>query len=256
LDLLFSHKFNYDLSTISQPGLSLGDAAIFYDGVSIMARGSSEIVDWAAMDGLTVCVLGESPTIQDLSAEAARQDVDIDLLTFESIAAMSTAFFEGRCAAQALERSLLEIIRQSSATPDDFAIWSQPITIWPIRPIFRAGDPQWTRVVDAVLWGLIQAEALEVSSANVDQMLREPEESIEAYIDRVGQDIANLLSLALGENNSLGLPGDYLVAAIRQVGKYGEIYDRHLGPNSNLPLERGLNELWFREGLLTTPRWR
>ncbi len=251
LDLLFSHNFAFDIADLSSAGLSQGHAVIFYDGATVMVRSSTQVQDWPDLDAVTVCVQTDSPTALNFETELERHNVEVDLLDFGTIQEMSAAFFDGRCTALVLNRSLLEIIRQSSDTPADYSIWTRPFTLRPLTALYPAGDEQWTRIVDATLWGLIEAEALDVNSQNVDQLMLQSEETEDDYVARVGQPIAALLNNDLG----LGLAPDFMVPVIREVGNYGEIYDRYLGPDSSLPIDRSLNELWFRGGLLSAPDW-
>ena len=43
---------------------------------------------------------------------------------------------------------------------------------------------------------------------------------------------------------------------IKQVGNYGEIFERNVGAGSRLKLERGLNALWTAGGLQYSPPLR
>jgi general L-amino acid transport system substrate-binding protein len=45
----------------------------------------------------------------------------------------------------------------------------------------------------------------------------------------------------------------YARTIIRTFGNYGEIFERHLGTNTPLGLERGMNNVWTRGGLLYAP---
>ena len=51
----------------------------------------------------------------------------------------------------------------------------------------------------------------------------------------------------------MGLSADAFANAIKAVGNYGEVYERNLGPNTPIGLERGVNELWTNGGLLYAP---
>lgn len=52
----------------------------------------------------------------------------------------------------------------------------------------------------------------------------------------------------------MGLTNDFALRVIKHVGNYGEIYERNLG--KPLGLERGLNQLWTKGGLLYSPPFR
>jgi general L-amino acid transport system substrate-binding protein len=135
-------------------------------------------------------------------------------------------------------------------------VWSPPFNRLPLRPLYRYGDQQWADIVDWTLWGLVEAEKLGITSENVARLVRVPNEGDQNYVERVGLPVARLLDATLGLGRSLGLTNDFMAEVIAQVGNYGEIYARHLGPNSQLPIPRGLNELSFNDGLIDSGAWR
>jgi general L-amino acid transport system substrate-binding protein len=254
VDVLFHHTFTPTL--MQQPGLDIGRAVVFYDGSTVMLEGAGRLAEWAELGGTTVCTVADSASARDFAAQMAQQELTYDEAAFASISEMRIAFFDGMCSAQVLDRSLLEIIRFSTDAPDSYTIWPTPFTRRTLTPLYPYGDEQWGDLVDWTLWGLIQAEKLGVSSLNIDDMVRQDGENAEDYVERVGQPIVRLLDAEVGLGSSLGLANGFMAEVIRQVGNYGEIYDRHLGPDSALPVERGLNALWANGGLLDAPAWQ
>ena len=106
----------------------------------------------------------------------------------------------------------------------------------------RQGDDQWYDIVRWTFFALIEAEELGVTQANVDEMLRSP-----------NPEIRRLLGVSGDHGPSMGLDRRWAYNAIKAVGNYGEIFDRHLGPSSPIGLERGINDLWTRGGLMYAP---
>ena len=51
----------------------------------------------------------------------------------------------------------------------------------------------------------------------------------------------------------LGLSNDWAAKIVRQVGNYGEIYERNLGTGSKLGIPRGMNQLWNLGGIQYAP---
>ena len=51
----------------------------------------------------------------------------------------------------------------------------------------------------------------------------------------------------------LGLTNDWAYNIVKLVGNYGEVFDRTVGPNTPLKIERGLNALWTKGGLQYAP---
>jgi general L-amino acid transport system substrate-binding protein len=237
------------------PALSVGQAITFYDGAAVLAQISSAVTTLNDLEGATICTQSGSPSEKALIAETRRRSLSYDPAAFATIAEMRTAFDEGRCTALVLERSLLEIIRQSSSNADALVVWPTPFTSRTINPLYGYGDKQWGEIVDWTMWGLIEAEKLGIASSNLRQMLRQPNESDQAYLTRVGEPAARLIDATLGGGGRLGLPSDFMAAVIAQVGNYGEIYERNLGRESALPIERGINALWRDGGLLDAPPW-
>jgi general L-amino acid transport system substrate-binding protein len=254
LDLALLHNFTHTLAADSSVKLAFGPP-LFYDGQSIMVRADSGIEGWPDVNGETICTVGgvAETSIRDALTE---RGLRYDLLTFPSIGAMQEAFLAGRCTVQTLERSILEIRRQMTDVPTDYVVWEQPFTRVVKGPVYRYGDKQWSAIINWTLWGLIHAEELGITSENLSMRLRQPGETDDAYIARVGRSTALLLDDTLGIGSRLGLANNFMVPVIRQVGNYGEIYNRHLGASSALPISRSLNNLWGRGGLLQAPPWR
>lgn len=256
LDVLFHHTYIPTLARTTPSNLAVGRAAVFYDGASVMVEAGGTAADWADLDSATICAVANTPATEDFAAEMALRELSYDEVLFSTPTEMGAAFVNGQCAAQVLDRSLLEIIRASTDSPGNYVVWSPPFTRRTITPLYQYGDPVWGDIVDWTLWGLIQAEKLGISSQTIDQFTRRPAENAEDYVERVGKPAALLLDAEVGLGGSLGLSNDYMARVIRQVGNYGEIYDRYLGPESPLPLNRDVNNLWADGGLLDAPVWR
>ncbi|MBZ0296324.1 MAG: transporter substrate-binding domain-containing protein [Anaerolineae bacterium] len=255
LDVMFLHGLSQVFSEDANTPLDFGPT-IFYDGQSIMVRSDSSIETWEDLEGETVCTLANTPAETAIRDEMQRRGVTFELLTFDSGDDLQESFMTGRCDAQTLDRSLLELRRQSTDVPADFVVWDEPFTRTSLRPIYRYGDKQWTSIVDWTLLGLIRAEELGITSENIGDLMRIEGESDDAYLARVGEETARLIDATFGLGSQLGLPNNFMAPVIQQVGNYGEIYNRHLGPDSALPISRGLNALWQDGGSLNVPPWR
>ncbi len=236
----------------------------FYSGQSIAVEVSSGIQSWEQLNGRTICVVQDSVAASELPSYLNSVGVTAQILTQPTLDAAWQAFLDGRCEAQTADRVLLEIYRQRSEDPAAFTVWGQPGQIYtrePYAPLLRAGDEQWADIVRWTVLGLMAAEQVGISSETVSLLARQtlstgvPEED-QAYIARVGIETARMLDEQLGIGGVLGLAPNFMLPVIRDVGNYGEIYRRHLGPESDLPLERGLNELWTKGGLIYAPSWR
>ncbi|MDQ4064508.1 MAG: amino acid ABC transporter substrate-binding protein, partial [Actinomycetota bacterium] len=102
--------------------------------------------------------------------------------------------------------------------------------------------------INAVVNGVILAEELGINSDNVQNMASDPPTGPVAALlgapvpDPAGGEAAPI-------ENGLGVSDDFMVNVISSVGNYAEIFNRHIGPNSPLGLERGLNALWTDGGI-------
>jgi general L-amino acid transport system substrate-binding protein len=255
-NVIFSHRHSPNLSESVQRGLDHSPAVVFYDGASVLMQAELAGGGWEELSGETICLLADSTSEIDFAGENQRRNLGLDLMPLATIADMRAAFDDGRCNVLVLERSLLEIIRQSSANPETLAVWAQPFGLAPVSPFYAYGDEQFAWIVDWTLWGLIEAEKQGISSRNIGDFLPREDENSDVYQRRVGQTVALLFDSEDGLGITLGLAPDFMAAVIQQVGNYGEIYDRNLGPSSNLPIERSLNRLVYDGGILDAGRWR
>jgi general L-amino acid transport system substrate-binding protein len=115
----------------------------------------------------------------------------------------------------------------------------------PLGPAVRQGDDQWADIVRWVFNATVAAEELGITSSNVDKMM-----------SSTNPEILRLLGKEGSQGAELGLNNDWAYQIIKQVGNYGEIFERNVGPNTPLALERGLNALWFNGGLQYSPPFR
>lgn len=238
--------------------------ANFYNGQSIMVRAETNIFEWADLDGSSICVVEGSVAQANLLPHMASLGFTAQLVAVPSLEEARDALSEGRCEAQSADVVNLTVLQQRSGDAAAYRVWQRADQIYthePFAPVIRAGDDQWTNIVRWVMLGLIKAEELGVSSETVNALVRRVEgqtiaETDADYIARVGPEVSKLLDPGLGLGAVLSIPPNFMLSVIREVGNYGEIYNRHLGPEATLPIERGLNNLASEGGLLYAPDWR
>ena len=68
--------------------------------------------------------------------------------------------------------------------------------------------------------------------------------------------IKRFLGVTPGMGKALGLDERWAYNIIKQVGNYGEVFERNVGKNTKLSLERGLNALWTKGGLMYAAPFR
>ncbi|MFC4167835.1 amino acid ABC transporter substrate-binding protein [Teichococcus aestuarii] len=212
----------------------------FYDGQGFVVTKASGITGAKQLDGATVCVLPGSTSELNLGDFARREKLRIQPVVLGSMDEMTAAYQAGRCDAMTTDASQLAALRVSALRePAAHVILPERISKEPLGPMVRHGDEEWRDIVAWTLAAMVEAEELGVGRANVEQM-------------RGAQDpnVMRLLGVTPGFGKALALPEDWAYQVIRQVGNYGEVFDRTLGKGSPIGLERGLNDLWTRGGLM------
>jgi general L-amino acid transport system substrate-binding protein len=216
----------------------------FYDGQGFMVAIDSGIETIEDMDGATVCVTSGTTTEKNLADAFRQRGLNYEAVIFEETASVYGAYEEGRCDATTSDKSQLAAVREGFADPDAHVILPMTISKEPLTSAVPHGDDQWFDIVKLVIFGLINAEEMGVTQANVEQMK--------------SSDNINVRRL-LGQEedwgySDLGLDADALAKAIAAVGNYGELYDRYMGPNGQaFSLPRGPNDLWTNGGLIYAP---
>lgn len=220
----------------------------FYDGQGMMVRRDSGFASLDDMNGATICVLTGTTTELNLADAFAVRGLTYEPLGFETGDETVAAYDEGRCDGLTSDRSQLAGLRTQTTNPADHTILSEVMSKEPLGPVWAQGDQQWGDVVRWVVNGIIIAEEKGITSANVDQMVANPPADPE---------VGRLLGLEGEFGALLGLAPDFLVNVIREVGNYGEIYDRNLGPEgTDIPREGSQNALWTQGGQIYAPPWR
>ncbi len=220
---------------------------MFYDGQGMMVRTDSGFTTLEDMDGATVCVTTGTTTEQNLADAFRERGLTFTAVTFEDTAAVYSAYESGRCDAATSDKSQLAAVRSGFASPADHLIMDVTMSKEPLAPAVPAGDDQWADLVRTVMWVLINAEELGVTSQNVEEMKGSDNVVIKRMLGSEG---------SFGQED-LGLATDFAVTVLAAVGNYGEIYDRYMGPEGlSFTLERGLNDLWTEGGLIYAPPLR
>lgn len=214
---------------------------MFYDGQGFMVPADSGITSIEQLDGATICVTSGTTTELNLADAFRQRGLDFTPVTFEDTASVYGAYTDGRCDAATSDKSQLAAVRSGFDNPDGHVILDVTISKEPLTPAVPGGDDQWFDIVKSVLWGLIEAEEMGVTQANVEQMQSSDNVSVRRLLGAEGD---------WGQAD-LGLPPDAMVQAIKAVGNYGEIYDRYMGPQGDsFTLDRGPNDLWTNGGLI------
>ena len=217
----------------------------YYDGQGFMVRKADGITSTSQLGGATVCI--EKGTTTELNAADyfAANSLEFNPVVFEAEDETVKAFEDGRCDVFTTDSSALAGERALFANPDDYIILPEIISKEPLGPVVRQGDPIWFNISRWTYYALLNAEELGVSSTNVDEMLGSD-----------NPEIKRLLGVEGDFGTPMGLDKDWAYRIIKLVGNYSEIYEKTVGPNTPLKLERGLNALWKDGGLQYAPPFR
>ena len=224
----------------------------FYDGQGMMVRADSDYQELEDMAGATICVLSGTTTELNLESQFNARGVDYTPLAFEDNDPLQQAFTAERCDGWTSDKSQLAGIRSNwpdgQGGPDALRILDVTMSKEPLGPVVRDGDTTWASAVNWAIIATLQAEEFDISSESIDEALGSDDPEVQRFL---GQPVE-------GEafDPGLGLAPDFAVEVIRSVGNYAEIYDRNVGPDSALGLERNLNALWTDGGLHYPPPYR
>ena len=214
----------------------------YYDGQGFMARKSLKVNSALELNGASVCVQQGTTTELNLADYFRANKMQLKSVTFATANEAVKAYDAGRCDAYTTDASALYAERLRVTNPDDHVILPEIISKEPLGPVVRHGDDQWYDIVKWTLFAMIDAEELNISSKTLDEAMKSPNPEIKRFVGTEGN---------YGEQ--LGLTKDWAVRIVKQVGNYGESFERNVGMGSPLKIERGLNKLWTKGGIQYAP---
>ena len=217
----------------------------YYDGQGFMVRKDLGVKSAKELNGASVCIQTGTTTELNLADYFKTHGMKFEPIAIETNAEARPAYEKGRCDVYTTDASGLAATRAQMEVPADHIVLPEIISKEPLGPVVRHGDSQWGDVVRWTLNVMIIAEELGVTSANADEMKNSENPEIQRLLGVNGE---------FGE--MLGLSKDWAYNIIKAVGNYGESFDRNVGPATPLALERNLNALWSKGGLLYAPPYR
>ncbi|WP_051689515.1 amino acid ABC transporter substrate-binding protein [Pelobacter seleniigenes] len=220
-------------------------AVNYYDGQGFMVPKNLGVKSAKELDGATVCVLPGTTTEQNAADYFRSNKMAWKPVVIESTTELAKTFFAGRCDVLTSDASQLAGTRAIAPNPKDYIILPEIISKEPLAPAVRHGDDQFRDVVDFSVLAMINAEELGITSQNVDEMLNSKDPAVQRF-----------LGVTPGNGAALGLDEKWAYNIVKQVGNYGEVFERNVGVNTTLGLERGLNALWTNGGLMYSPPFK
>ncbi len=243
VDVLFRNT-TWTISRDTSLGLEFGPTT-FYDGQGMMVRAADGITTLEDLDGGTICVQSGTTTEKNLADVFRARGIDFTPLVFDGADPTREAYEQGQCDGFTTDKSGLVSQLVLLSDPAAHVILEETMSKEPLAPAVRHGDNNWFDIVKWTVFCTINAEELGIASDNIDTFLGGEDPVIQNLLGETGD-----LGLALGLNN------DFCYQVVKQVGNYGEIYNRNLGPDTPFNVPRGLNDLYTNGGLLYSPPFR
>jgi general L-amino acid transport system substrate-binding protein len=240
IDVL-SRTTTWTMNRDTQLGISFV-GTMFYDGQGFMVRNDLGVTSALELSGAAVCI--EAGTTTELNAADffAANNMEFNTVVFVDQAEVVKAYEDGRCDVYTTDSSALSSERSQFADPSAHTILPEIISKEPLGPVVRAGDTGWFNLARWTYFALLEAEELGVTQANVDEMLGSDNPAVK-----------RLLGVEGDFGTPLGVTKDWAYQIIKHLGNYGEMFERHVGPNTPIGLPRGLNALWRDGGIQYAP---
>jgi general L-amino acid transport system substrate-binding protein len=216
---------------------------IYYDGQGLMVRKKLEVQSALELSGAEVCTNTGTTTELNISDFFRSRAMPYKIVAFEKSDEALKAYEAERCDVYSTDASSLSSQRQKLSNPDDHVILPELISKEPLAPAVRQSDPKWANLVRWTLFALINAEELGVTKDNAATLAS----------NDGAPGIKRLLGGEGDFGSPLGIGKDWAFEAIKAVGNYGEMFDRNLGMQSPLKIDRAQNKLWNKGGILFAP---
>ena len=215
----------------------------YYDGQGFMVNKKLGVKSAKELNGATICVQPGTTTELNLADYFRANKMTFKPVVIEKVEEVRAAFFSGRCDVFTTDASGLYSTRAANApNPDDYVVLPEIISKEPLGPAVRHGDNQFADIVRWALFAQLEAEEYGITSKNVDEMLKSDNPSIK-----------RILGVTPGMGKALGVDEKWVYNIVKQVGNYGEMFDRNVGAGSPLKIARGQNALWTQGGLQYAP---
>ena len=242
VDLLYRSS-TWTLTRDSSLGLSFS-VVNYYDGQGFLVKKDLGVNSARELDGATICVAMGTTTELNLARYFKDNNMNYSPIYVETFQQAISAFRAGRCDIYTTDASALAVAKSTFDNPEEYVVLPEIISKEPLGPVVRADEPKFGKLVQWVFYATVQAEEFGLTQANIDDM-KNTTSSIEKFLgveDNTAPDI--------------GLSKDFAYRVIKHVGNYGELFEKYLGVNTKIGLQRGLNDLYTRGGLHYSPPFK
>jgi general L-amino acid transport system substrate-binding protein len=238
---LLSRTSTWTMARDTALGLSFSTVN-YYDGQAFLVQKKLGVQSALKLDGASICLQQGTTTELNVADFFRANKIKYEVVAFDKGDEAIKAFESGRCDALTDDSSALYALRLKLTAPEDAVVLPEIISKEPLGPAVRHGDDQWFDIVKWTLFAMMNAEELNISTKNLDEALKSTNPEIKRFVGTEGN---------FGEQ--LGLTKDWAVRIVKQVGNYGESFERNVGLGSPLKIERGLNKLWTKGGIQYAP---
>ena len=217
-------------------------AVNYYDGQGFMVRKKLNVSSALELNGASICVQQGTTTELNLADFFRSKNMKYEGVVFAGVEETIKAYDTSRCDAFTTDVSQLYGERIKLVNPDEHVVLPEVISKEPLGPAVRQGDDQWFNIVKWTHFAMINAEEMGVTQANVDDKLKSEDPGVR-----------RLLGVEGDFGKGMGVSKDWAYQIVKQVGNYGEAFERNLGDATKLKIKRGLNALWTKGGIQYAP---
>ncbi len=217
----------------------------YYDGQGFMVSKSLGVKSAKELDGAAVCIQSGTTTELNLADYFRQHKMKYTPVVFDTSDQTVKGFEAGRCDVLTSDQSQLYALKIKLSKPQNAMVLPEIISKEPLGPVVKQADDKWFNIVKWSLFAMVNAEELGLTSSNIDAKKKAKNPEVKRFVESDGP-IAK----------QLGLNQDWAYQIVKQVGNYGESFDRNVGKNSPLNIDRGVNALWSKGGFMYAPPMR
>ena len=250
VDLLSRNTtFNLSRDAIGGNGISFAPV-VFHDGQGLMTRKNNGISTLNGLANSDICVGSGTTTEQNLNDVFQEKSLPYSPIKYQDLNQVVAGYLQGRCKAMTSDLSQLAAARSGFPNPKDHIILDIVLSKEPLAPASIDGDQKLSDAMRWVVYTLIAAEELGINQENIDIKFKQ------AQSNNSLMSLRRFFGIDGGLGRKLGIREDFVVKVIQATGNYGEIYNRHLGPNSSVPIPRSLNRSYKKGGVMISPPFK
>ena len=247
IDLL-SRNTTFTLSRDSSGGNGLSFApVVFYDGQGLMVKKESNISNIEDLQNKSICVGSGTTTEQNINDVFESKSLPYTPIKYQDLNQVIAGYLQGRCSAMTSDRSQLAAARSGFKNPEEHIILKNVLSKEPLSPASDGADNKLADALRWIIFTLITAEEEGITKENIDEKVKLAKNNPQL------KSLRRFLGVDGGLGEKIGLSNDFTVNVIKATGNYGEIYERNLGEDSDVPIPRELNQLFKNGGLHFSP---